>query len=113
MLKSEKKIRDLVALMLSDNVPAIYPREIAKQLGLYTKTVVKVLDLMDEEAIVRHVFELHCYVCGHVITASEIKAPFLTKRRVECLGCLTQMGNVSMNNIVSAYYAIDQSVYAK
>lgn len=101
-MSKPQQIRGLVEAMIRNHVTAIYPAKVAKQLQSTLEEVENVLDGMAEEQILRHVYELHCCLCGHVMGVSEMPQSFTGT--AECLGCWTQTEKITMNDIVSAYY---------
>lgn len=109
-MSKSQQIRELVESMVSNHVTAIYSRKVAKQLQCSIEEVEDVLNGMAEEQILRHVYELHCCLCGHVMGVSE--APQLFTGTAECLGCWTQTEKITMNDIVSTYYPLLHQVHA-
>ena len=109
-MSKPQQIRELVKAMISNHVTAIYPSKVANQLQCPLEEVKNVLNGMAEEQILRHVYELHCCLCGHVMGISE--TPQLFTGTAECLGCWTQTEKITMNDIVSTYYPVLHLVQA-
>ena len=64
MNKLNRDIKNLVQILLRNNVPAIYPAEIAHLLHCEAGTVEDILFRMVEEEKLDQAYELHCGDCG-------------------------------------------------
>ncbi|KJS03709.1 MAG: hypothetical protein VR68_01035 [Peptococcaceae bacterium BRH_c4a] len=103
-MSKSQQIRKLVESRVSNHVTAIYSRKVANQIQCSIEEVEDVLNEMVEEQILRHVYELHCCQCGHVMDVSEI--PQFFTGTAECLGCWTQTESITMNDIMGTYYPL-------
>lgn len=81
MSKDKKQIRELVQLLCRSNTPAIYADNIAHRLQCSVNVVETELYRMYEEGNLRHIYELRCCRCGHVITTAEDKMFFTNAQR--------------------------------
>lgn len=108
MIKLDRDIRNLIHILIRNNVPAIYPTEIAHLLHYTVEAVENVLFRMVEEELLEHIYELYCCQCGEVMSAFE--APqLLTSASFPCPSCYTQTEFMTMNEIVSTFYPRGQA----
>jgi hypothetical protein len=96
-------VRNLIHILIRNNVPAIYPSEIAHLLHCPEETVKEVLFSMAEEEMLEHIYELHCCQCGEVMSVFEAPQQ-LTSAPFPCTSCHTQVDSINMNEWVSAFY---------
>lgn len=108
MSKLDRDIRNMVQLLVRNNVSAIYPVEIAHLLHCPAKTVEDILFNMVEEELLKHSWELHCCQCGEVMS-SFIAHQLLTSGSFPCSACYTQTEAITMNEIVSTFYPNNQA----
>lgn len=108
MSKLDRDIQTIIDILLSNNVSAIYPAEIALLLQCPAEAVETVLSRMVEEDKVEHMYELHCRECGGVMSSFE-SPEFLTSSPFPCEHCFTQMESIDMNNTVSTFYPIKRN----
>lgn len=101
--KFDYGVRKLIHTLIRNNVPAIYPAEIAHLLHCTEETIENVLFRMVEEERLEHIYELHCCQCGEVMRV--VEAPqLLTNALFPCPSCYTQTDSITMNKLVSAFY---------
>jgi len=105
MKKYQLQIRQLVKMRLDNTDLAIYPGIIADWLNCPLTLVEDELFRMEEEGILRQVYEMRCDECDTVIATSE--RPFDIGGQAECLGCGCQMESASMNPVVNAYMHLE------
>ena len=101
--KFDRDLKSLIQILIRNNVPAIYPAEIAHLLHCEIERVDQVLFRMTEEELLEHSFELHCGECGEVMAVFEDHKE-LTSASFPCDACNTQMESITMNETVSAFY---------
>lgn len=104
MKKFKSQIRQLIKMRLDNTNLAIYPDVIACWLDCPLKLVEDELFRLEEEGIIRKVYEMRCVECDSVIATSE--APF-DIGQTECFGCGWQPEAPSMNPVVTAYIRIE------
>ena len=108
MSKFDRDIRNLIQILIRNNVPAIYPAEIAHLLRCKMEAVENVLFQMAEEEMLEHSYELHCCQCGEVMSVFEAPQR-LTSASFPCPACYTQMDSLTMNEVVSVFYPQNKS----
>ncbi len=102
--KQKRQIRKLVQILFARyDVPSIYARDIADCLECPLAMVEAELALLNEEGILDPVFELHCCLCGGVITAHESPRYLIGGMAAECPHCLCQCKYESMDDLMSAW----------
>ena len=105
MKKYHRQIRQLVKMRLENTDLPIYPGIIADWLNCPLTLVEDELFRMEEEGILRQVYEMRCDECATVIAKSE--RPFDLTGLVECPGGNCQMDAASMNPVVNAYVRLN------
>ncbi|MDA8223900.1 MAG: hypothetical protein M0Z35_19845 [Desulfitobacterium hafniense] len=103
MSKFNRDLKNIIQILIRNNVPAIYPAEIAHLLHCKIELVDNVLFRMVEEELLEHRYELHCCQCGEIMSVFE--APqLLEMASFPCPVCYTQTDSITMNELVSAFY---------
>lgn len=103
MNKFNYDINNLIQILLRNNVPAIYPAEIARLLNCEVEIVEDILFQMVEEEKLEQAYELHCGGCGEVMGVFE-HPDLLTSASLPCPACYTQMDSLTMNEMVNTFY---------
>ena len=103
MNKFNRDIKNLIQILLRNNVPAIYPAELAHLLHCEEEIVEDILFRMVEEEKLEQAYELHCGDCGEVMWVFE-HPDLLSGAPFPCPACYTQMESITMNETVSTFY---------
>lgn len=103
MTTLNRDIKNIIQILLRNNVPAIYPAEIAHLLHCEAEIVEDILYRMVEEEKVEQTYELHCGECGEVMWVFEDPDLF-SGPSFPCPACYTQMDSITMNEMVNTFY---------
>ena len=103
MTTLNRDIKNIIQILLRNNVPAIYPTEIAHLLHCEAEIVEDILYRMVEDEKVEQAYELHCGECGEVMAVFE-HPDRLTSAPFPCPACYTQMESIIMNETVNTFY---------
>jgi len=102
--KLNRDIKSLIQILLRNNVPAIYPAEIAHLLHCDVEIIEDILFRMVEEEKLEQAYELHCGDCGEIMRVYE-HPDLLTSASFPCPACYTQMESITMNETVCTFYS--------
>ncbi|EHQ88940.1 hypothetical protein [Desulfosporosinus youngiae] len=103
MNRFNRDLKNLIQILLKNNVPAIYPAEIARMLHCEVEMIQTILFQMVEEEKLEQAYELHCGECGEIMWVYE-DPDQLDGPSFPCHGCYTQMDSITMNETVCTFY---------
>lgn len=108
MSKIDRDLKDIIQILIRNNVPAIYPTEIAHLLHCKIEWVENMLFRMAEEELLEHRYELHCCQCGEIMSVLEAPLQLRNIASFSCPACYTQADSITMNELVSTFYPLKQ-----